>query len=608
MPTRPAVRMFAEPLEPRALLAASFTTLPILPTSNPAVLNNARAIAALGESLGRRTDVFMNVGDSNSSTDSALAPGYLTPLGLPGYNPVASGLAASHPELLGTLSTFQAPVLAGGLNSFDHNSSAAYPGFQVANALATVGGELAATDAGIALIMIGTNDVRAGTDPGVYENELGELVQKLAAAGVVPVLSTIPNLTAETAAYEPQVLVFNQEIADVAAQYNVPLLNTWLGLSTIPLTGVQATGAAPTGVHLTTSPNRGGAFGPADLEFAQNVRNLEALQILNWYQTQVLAPPPPVAAFPTWTALQPGEAVYAVGRGKGQEPGVSVYDAATGQEVDQFLAFPASFTGGVRVAVGDVTGGGVPDIIVAAGPGGGPQVEVFSGTDGALVASFFAFDPGFRDGISSVAAAALDGSGTADVVVGAGPGGGPVVAVFHGGDFSQAERFYAYDSSFRGGVDVAAGTFAGIGPAIVTAPGPGGGPNVRLFSYGATAPVESFYAANPTDASGVAVTAADLTGSGSDQVIVGSLSGRPVVQIYDPLTGSNLANFYAGPATSSGGVRLGAIRGAGGTPDELLVGNGDNDLVSVLGFTGMSGTPTQLSPTDPTSAYGIYVG
>ena len=44
-------------------------------------------------------------------------------------------------------------------------------------------------------------------------------------------------------------------------------------------------------------------------------------------------------------------------------------------------AFQPNFTGGVRVATGDINGEGTPDIITGAGAGGGPHVKIFDGSD-----------------------------------------------------------------------------------------------------------------------------------------------------------------------------------------------------------------------------------
>ena len=97
----------------------------------------------------------------------------------------------------------------------------------------------------------------------------------------------------------------------------------------------------------------------------------------------------------------------------------------------QITAFDPTFTGGVRVAVGDVNGDGVEDVIAAAGPGGGPNVKVFSGVDGSLMFSFFAYDPSFTGGVF-VAAGDTNNDGKADIITGAGAGGGPHVKVSAG--------------------------------------------------------------------------------------------------------------------------------------------------------------------------------
>ena len=235
--------------------------------------------------------MFLNLGDSNPSAFSPYAPGYLTPLGTPGYNPYLSGLAESDPQLISTWNTYLSPV-ANGLNSFYHVSSVSVPGFAAANLLATVGAEVSATDGGIALIMIGTNDAFLGTSPTVFQSELTQLVTVLIDDGIVPVLSTIPDLaTSLGGVYESVALTINQVIANVAGSTPVPLWNTWLALSTLPNDGIQSYG-----VHLNVSPAGGGAFDPVSLEYGQNVRNLDALEILNWYQTEVVnGTPDPVA-------------------------------------------------------------------------------------------------------------------------------------------------------------------------------------------------------------------------------------------------------------------------------------------------------------------------
>ena len=80
-------------------------------------------------------------------------------------------------------------------------------------------------------------------------------------------------------------------------------------------------------------------------------------------------------------------------------------------------------------------------------------MKVFRGTNLALITSFMAFSQDFRGGVS-VGAADVDGDGKADIITGAGPGGGPHVKVFKGTDLSVLESDFAFDPSFRGGVFV----------------------------------------------------------------------------------------------------------------------------------------------------------
>src|SRR5439155_14793111 len=112
------------------------------------------------------------------------------------------------------------------------------------------------------------------------------------------------------------------------------------------------------------------------------------------------------------------------GAGPGAGPQVTVFDGKTFQPLYSFYGMPSFFTGGVFVAAGDVNADGFADIIVGADAGAGPQVNVFSGKRGALLESFYAF-PAFFTGGVRVAAGDLLGNGHADIIAGAGPGGGP---------------------------------------------------------------------------------------------------------------------------------------------------------------------------------------
>jgi hypothetical protein len=58
---------------------------------------------------------------------------------------------------------------------------------------------------------------------------------------------------------------------------------------------------------------------------------------------------------------------------------IRLYNAKTGQFMGGFSAYP-NFQGGVSVATADVNGDGVTDIIVGAGPGGGPHIQVVNGS------------------------------------------------------------------------------------------------------------------------------------------------------------------------------------------------------------------------------------
>jgi hypothetical protein len=258
------------------------------------------------------------------------------------------------------------------------------------------------------------------------------------------------------------------------------------------------------------------------------------------------------------------------GAGPGALPEVIVFDGRTQQPIMAFFAFSGAnaqasnisniapfFTGGVYVAAGDVNGDGFADIIVGAGEGGGPQVEVFSGKTGTVIANFFAFGtPNFRGGVR-VAAGDVNGDGRADIICGAGPGGGPQVEVYDGANLNAIANFFAFAPSFVGGVFVAAGQVNGGKLAqIICGAGAGGGPQVSIFDGSSLSLLGSFFAYNPAFSGGVHVAARDVNGDGRADIITGpGRGGLPELEAFDGQSLAQLVNFFT--ILSVGGINVG---------------------------------------------------
>ncbi|MEY4612570.1 MAG: Hemolysin, chromosomal [Planctomycetota bacterium] len=197
------------------------------------------------------------------------------------------------------------------------------------------------------------------------------------------------------------------------------------------------------------------------------------------------------------TADIDGDGIYEflVGAGPTGGPHVKLL-RADGNEMLSFFAFDATFTGGTSVAFADVDGNGTKEIVVGAGPGGGPHVKIFQ-LDGTLLRSFFAFDPSFTGGVF-LAAGDLGGDNAQEIVVGAGAGGGPVVKIFDGNSLQVRGEFFAYDSAFLGGVMVALQDYNLDGRLdLVTGPGKGGSPHVKVFDGPSLNLIDQFFAGDP---------------------------------------------------------------------------------------------------------------
>jgi hypothetical protein len=222
------------------------------------------------------------------------------------------------------------------------------------------------------------------------------------------------------------------------------------------------------------------------------------------------------------------------GSGPGRRSAVVIVDGASGKVIQEFEPFEPSFTGGVFVALADVTGDGRAELIVSPDIGGGPRVRVLRVEDLAVIADFFGIeDPAFRGG-AHVAAGDLDGDGRADLIVAAGYGGGPRVAGWNGAALAAGlpvklfGDFFAFESSSRTGLYVATGDLTGDGRAdLIVGGGHDAAPRVmaldgaNLMNANEQSILGNFFAGDPSLRDGVRVTAKDLNGDGLADAVVG---------------------------------------------------------------------------------------
>ena len=248
-----------------------------------------------------------------------------------------------------------------------------------------------------------------------------------------------------------------------------------------------------------------------------------------------------------------------VGAGNGGGPHVEIFDLE-GNLKYHFFAYNPGFRGGVNVAVADVNNDGIDDIITGAGPGGGPHVRIFN-KDGGVIGQFFAYNKNFRGGVN-VSAGDVDGDGEVEIVTGAGFGGGPQVRIFKK-DGRSIGQFFAYDKNFRGGVKVFVGDIDGgsnrNNREIITSPGPGGGPHVRIFNnYGVV--LNQFFVFDQKFRGGVNIALGDVNNDKKMEIIAGAgPGGTPHLRVFSS-SGVLLNSFYAYDETFNGGINVAVVK------------------------------------------------
>jgi hypothetical protein len=245
----------------------------------------------------------------------------------------------------------------------------------------------------------------------------------------------------------------------------------------------------------------------------------------------------------------------AVASGPGAQALVRIIDGSNQQELFAVTPF-GSFDGGAFVTAGDLTGDGIDDLVITPDQGGGPRVVIYRGGDFVNVASFLGInDINFRGG-ARAGVGDINGDGRVDLIVSAGFLGGPRVAVWNGLTVTTGtpaplfNDFFAFDPALRNGAFVSAADVNGDGFAdLIAGAGPGGGPEVKIYSgadliagLGANATrIADFFAGDIDNREGVHVVGTNLDGDNLGDLVVGSATNGQLTAYF----GTDLAQGLA---------------------------------------------------------------
>jgi hypothetical protein len=264
----------------------------------------------------------------------------------------------------------------------------------------------------------------------------------------------------------------------------------------------------------------------------------------------------------------PGPNDIVTGNGPGQVGLVSIRNASN-QLLQEFYPFGTDYSGGVYVAVGEVTGDGNDAIVCGTGAGTTAVVKVFEFIDGGiqLISTFQPFGPNFTGG-ANVAAGNVTGplvtsgnTGAADEVVVGMASGGSQVAVFGYNDSSGTPTYYelrsyqAFGTNYTGGVTLAvadistqtgstADDYASVITGMATTLPRIAIWNVQQPTVTLQAEYMAFNTANPANHHGINVAAGDTDGERGAQIFV-NLRGTGEIRVFDGQTSAIITTLTA---------------------------------------------------------------
>lgn len=274
-----------------------------------------------------------------------------------------------------------------------------------------------------------------------------------------------------------------------------------------------------------------------------------------------------------------------VGSGVGDIPEVKIYNGNGRYIGKRFQPFHPEFRGGITVAAGDVNGDGKDELIFGQASLGESRVKIYQ-ANGKIIKEFLAYAPGLECGVN-LSTGDINNSGKDEIITGAGRKGGPHVRIFDGQGNPTQYNYFPFHPNFRGGISVDIGDVNGDGiREIITSQAGDGEAWVKIYKKnGEVMAYDRLYP--PNIESGVKVRFADIDNDGRDEIITATgYNGGPEVKYFE----------YGKGKINYSGKRVMAFNGASRQGVNVALGNinTDNNMELVVA----PGNPKPIDYTD----------
>lgn len=217
-----------------------------------------------------------------------------------------------------------------------------------------------------------------------------------------------------------------------------------------------------------------------------------------------------------------------------------------------FFVFDDQFSGGTNIVISDINSDGLLEkIIVAAG-----KITIYD-SSATIIKEFYPYGNKYKLAVN-LALYDINSDGDKEIISAPGLGGEPYIRIFDQQGRFVNTGFYAYDKKFRGGVNIAVGDVNHDGEAeIVASTGLGGTSQVKIFQTDGKLINGGLFAYNKNFRGGVSVAVGDTNGDGLAEIITGSGSGmKPVVRIFNGRSLKMEKEFLAYDASRTSGIRV----------------------------------------------------